>query len=200
MTAPDRPPAGGTHRRSSRASRLSVLLASLVGVAVVAVAVVVVLNFRGEPVNHSAPSTAISSSFFDSSARPSAASTGTSSAGPTPSTATPTLASPAPQTTVTGQGGAPSPSLDVLNDSRISGLAHRAADQFSAAGWDVAVIGNFSGGRDVPATTIFFPDGAQAAAQRLAVRFGVDRVLPAPPYLSASHLSVVLARDWDEGR
>ena len=91
-------------------------------------------------------------------------------------------------------------SLDVLNDSRISGLAHRAAGQFSAAGWVVAVVGNFSGGRDVPATTVFFPDGAQAAAQQLAAHFGIDRVLPAPSFLSASHLSVVLARDWDVDR
>jgi hypothetical protein len=87
------------------------------------------------------------------------------------------------------------PSLDVLNDSRISGLAARATAQFRAAGWEVATTGNFHGS-DVPETTIFYPEGNRAAADRLAAGFGIHRVLSSPSSLSSGHLTIVLARDW----
>jgi hypothetical protein len=85
----------------------------------------------------------------------------------------------------------------VLNDSRITGLAARATEQFRAAGWDVATTGNFKG-PDVPETTIFYPDGDKAAADRLARQFGIHRLQPATSDLSSSHLTVALARDWPD--
>jgi hypothetical protein len=206
MTEPERP-TGGTHRGSSRADRVPVLVGSLIAIAVVAVAVVVVLHARGEPAQTSAPPAAASSTPPATSPAPAPSGktfspTGQASSPSSPTGGSTAATTPAPQTATSGQGGNPAPSapLDVLNDSRITGLAHRAGDQFRAAGWDVALIGNFTGSPDVPETTIFFPDGGKAAAERLAARFGVDRVLPAPSFLSASHLSVVLARDWDEAR
>jgi hypothetical protein len=83
----------------------------------------------------------------------------------------------------------------VLNDSRIQGLAARAATQFRAAGWVVGGTGNFKGD-DVPETTIFYPAAEKAAAARLAAAFRIGRVLVAPAGLSTTHLTVVLARDW----
>ncbi|HEX7104918.1 MAG TPA: LytR C-terminal domain-containing protein [Acidothermaceae bacterium] len=82
-----------------------------------------------------------------------------------------------------------------MNDSRITGLAARASATFRAAGWNVATVGNFRG-TDVPETTVFYPDGEQAAADRLAAAFGIDRVRPATSGLSQANLTVALARDW----
>lgn len=90
---------------------------------------------------------------------------------------------------------APLPPLTVLNNSRITGLAARAAVTFRAGGWPVAVIGNFRG--LIPATTVYYPPGEQAVAQQLAARFPrVTRVLPRFAGLPGSGLTVVLTRYW----
>lgn len=63
--------------------------------------------------------------------------------------------------------------LRVYNNSKIRGLAHRAAADFRAAGYRVAEIDNYSGGR-IPVTTIYYRPGTaeQAQARIVADRFG----------------------------
>lgn len=194
MTAPERPP--GSHRRAPRASRLAVLIASLIGIAIVAVVVTITLDKRGEPVHQNAPLASRSTLNKQSpSSSPSPVSTAPSQ--PSPSSTPPP--SPTPTASATPTSVAAAPELDVLNDSRITGLAARAAATFRSAGWDVAATGNFRGA-DVPQTTIFYPDGEKAPADRLAAQFGIHRLLPAPSGLSSAHLTVVLARDWQDHR
>ncbi|MCY7364352.1 MAG: LytR C-terminal domain-containing protein [Frankiaceae bacterium] len=85
--------------------------------------------------------------------------------------------------------------VTVLNNSRITGLADRGAQQFEAAGWPVAETGNHRG--RIRATTVYYPAGLEASAREFASRFpGVERVLPRPENLPGSGLTAVLTRDF----
>ncbi|QIZ35658.1 LytR C-terminal domain-containing protein [Saccharopolyspora sp. ASAGF58] len=61
----------------------------------------------------------------------------------------------------------------VYNNSTISGLAHRAAEDFRSSGYEVPEVGNYSAGL-IPTTTIYFRPGTveEQQAQEMAVRFG----------------------------
>ena len=61
----------------------------------------------------------------------------------------------------------------VYNNSTVRGLAHRAAEDFRAAGYDVPQVGNYPSGK-IPTTTVYFRPGTeeQAQAQQVADRFG----------------------------
>lgn len=83
--------------------------------------------------------------------------------------------------------------VTVLNNSRLFGLAKRAAARYRSGGWPVPVTGNFTG--RLRATTVYFAPGQQAAAARFARQFGVGRVLPRFPGLPGRGLTVVLTRD-----
>ena len=83
--------------------------------------------------------------------------------------------------------------VTVLNNSRFTGLARRAAARYRAGGWLVAVTGNFTG--RLRATTVYFAPGQQGSASRFARQFGVARVLPRFPGLPGYGLTVVLTRD-----
>ncbi|MER7014845.1 LytR C-terminal domain-containing protein [Saccharopolyspora sp. NPDC000359] len=66
----------------------------------------------------------------------------------------------------------------VYNNSTISGLAHRAAEDIRRAGYDVPEVGNYSAGL-IPTTTVYFRPGTpeEGQAKALAARFGA-RVEP----------------------
>ncbi|WP_017973060.1 LytR C-terminal domain-containing protein [Actinopolyspora halophila] len=72
-------------------------------------------------------------------------------------------------------GKSESVSLRVYNNSKIEGLAHRAAGDLRGAGFDVVEVDNYSGGR-IPVTTVYYrPDtderaGAETVARKLDVR------------------------------
>lgn len=84
--------------------------------------------------------------------------------------------------------------MTVLNNSRRSGLADRAASRFRSQGWPVGEVGNYN--RDVlPRSTVFYGPGQQAAAQRFAKAFGIGRVQARTSGLPAG-LSVVLTREF----
>lgn len=90
---------------------------------------------------------------------------------------------------------APVVPVSVLNNSRISGLASRAADRFRAAGWPVAGQGNYSGGI-IRTTTVYYAPGQQASAERFAREFGISRVAPRFRGLPTQGMTVVLTRDY----
>jgi hypothetical protein len=80
-----------------------------------------------------------------------------------------------------------------LNNSRIHGLAHRAAGDFASGGWRIAGVGNFSG--RIAATTAYYGPGGRAAAEQLAREFPkVTRVLPRFAGLPGAGLTVVVTR------
>lgn len=61
----------------------------------------------------------------------------------------------------------------VYNNSTVKGLAHRAAEDFRTAGYDVPQVGNYPSGK-IPTTTVYFRPGTeeQAQAQQVADQFG----------------------------
>ena len=88
---------------------------------------------------------------------------------------------------------APIVPLTVLNNSKVTGLAKTAAAKFRAGGWPVPETGNYRG--QVDTTTIYYPPGQQASAERFGKQFGV-RVLPRFATLPGSGMTVVVTRDF----
>jgi hypothetical protein len=62
----------------------------------------------------------------------------------------------------------------VYNNSTIRGLAARAAQDLSAAGWTVVEVGNYPWGI-IPTTTVYYQEGTdqRAAAEAIAAEFGM---------------------------
>ena len=84
----------------------------------------------------------------------------------------------------------------VLNNSRITGLADRAAERFRRGGWQVSQTGNFRG--QIPVTTVYYDAGLQAEAQALADAFEeIARVRPRFETLPARGVVVVVTREFD---
>ncbi|MGN6331794.1 MAG: LytR C-terminal domain-containing protein [Motilibacteraceae bacterium] len=197
----------GAHRMQR--GPVQALVPGLLAVAAVAALVVAVLVMRG-----TAPSTTTTAAAGATStpqATTSAAAGGspssvasasssadaTGSAAPTDSAAaspTPTDASATPGSTGEGtatDGVKSSAVVVVLNQTRISGLAGQVAQTLRSAGWTVSGTGNFSG--NVPATTVYYPEGMQAAAEALAADVpGPDRVRPRFGNLSKDKLTVIV--------
>jgi hypothetical protein len=117
-------------------------------------------------------------------------------AAPPPATAAPAPAAPAP-----GAGQANGQrDVRVLNNSKIHGLATRAASDLSAAGWHVVEIGNYASGI-IPTTTVYYQDGAQrAGAEAIASEFGMQ-VQPRFAGLAngAPGLVVIVTNDYRAG-
>lgn len=85
--------------------------------------------------------------------------------------------------------------LLVLNNSRVNGLATRAASDFRAGGWPVRGTGNFRG--RVALTTVYYEPGQEASARRLMREFPkVRRMSPRFAGLPGRGLTVVVTRDW----
>ncbi|MGH3905550.1 MAG: LytR C-terminal domain-containing protein [Pseudonocardiaceae bacterium] len=66
----------------------------------------------------------------------------------------------------------------VYNNSTIHGLATRAADDLTAAGWTVVEVANYPGGR-IPTSTVYYQEGTdqRATAEAIGAEFGM-RVEP----------------------
>ena len=84
--------------------------------------------------------------------------------------------------------------VTVLNNSRVAGLANRAAARLRGGGWPTPVVGNFRG--RVAQTTVYWASGQQASAVRLARQFGVGRVAPRFAGLPGRGLTLVVTRDY----
>ena len=95
-------------------------------------------------------------------------------AAPPPAVAAP---APAPAPEAGGSGAAHEP-LRIYNNSKIQGLAARAAGDFREAGWTVSEIGGYPGAV-IPTSTVYYRPGTgeQAAAQEIGRAFGL-RVEP----------------------
>jgi LytR cell envelope-related transcriptional attenuator len=90
------------------------------------------------------------------------------------------------------------PRVTVLNNSRVRGLADRAAADLRRAGWPVASVGNYRG--RLATSTVYYPAGQAEAARRLATRYpSVGAVLPRPAGLPGSGLTLVVTRDFRTG-
>ena len=86
--------------------------------------------------------------------------------------------------------------VQVLNNSRITGLAHDVAGSVQARGWRVVLIGNLEG--LIAETTVYYAPGHHAAAVHLAHEFPeIRRIEPnSAAGLDGSGITLVLTRDW----
>jgi hypothetical protein len=83
----------------------------------------------------------------------------------------------------------------VLNQTGHAGLAATAATRLRAKGWTVNTVGNFHG--VVPATTVYYPVGQEAAATAAAKSLPTPpRVLPRFGNLSLTRLTVVVTSNY----
>jgi hypothetical protein len=90
---------------------------------------------------------------------------------------------------------APALPVVVLNETTRRGLAATVADRLRGKGWVVAGVGNFRG--NVPATTVYYPPGAEAQARAAAASLPTPaRIRPRFGNLSTSRLTVVVARNY----
>jgi hypothetical protein len=191
MTEPESRLAG-SHRRTNSGRRAK-LLASLAA-----------LHWRGESSKPHTPVAASShtSSFSPPTVSPSAS---VSVSPPAPSLSVPVIVSSPPAALSTSPAaGSPAPStsasvarpsVDILNNTHISGLAASAAKTLTSGGWTVAETGNYP--HSVSTTTLFYPPDQVEAAKQLAQQYGAIReVLVAPSGISTTDLTLVLATDW----
>lgn len=112
---------------------------------------------------------------------------------PTKAPATTTAPSPTPSPTQVVK-----PAVLVLNNSRVTGLAAKAARDFQAKGWRIAGTGNLSG--RLPRTTVYYGPGQQEAAVELKRAFPAV-VDMAPRYAGLpgeGGLTVVVTRDYPQ--
>ena len=116
----------------------------------------------------------------------------TPSPTPTPKAHKTVPVAPPPATTKPAVAKVP---VTVLNNSRRTGLAHRAAAQVAAGGWPIRQIGNFTG--RIRISTVYYAPGQAAVAQKFAHQFSaVQRVLPRFSGLPGSGLTLVVTREW----
>ena len=126
-------------------------------------------------------------------ASPTAAPPSSPSATAKPSPSVTPSATSAP---VTSPTAAARPAITVLNNSRVTGLAAKAARDFERGGWRIAGTGNLRG--RTPETTVYYSPGQQAAAAELRRQFPAVKAM-APRYAGlpgGSGLTVVVTRDY----
>jgi hypothetical protein len=139
------------------------------------------------------PSTKPSGSVTPSAdAKPTKSAKPTSSAKPSTSTAPSTDTTSAVPPAVT-TAMAP---VQVLNNSRRTGLAATVASEVQAKGWTIALIGNLRG--QVSEPTVYYSPGNRAAAKHLASEFtSITRIAPAADLgISAPGVTLVLTQSW----
>lgn len=191
-----RPP--GTRRGAHRTSRslTGAVVPSLLAVLAVTALVTALYVWRAED-----PGTQEAAASTDRSTT--LPMTGASAPGTPPATSTPSsAAAPAsPSTTApapTPRATRSRPPADeatievvVLNQTSRGGLAARVADALRGKGWTVPATGNFRG--VVPATTVYYPPGAEDAALSVARDLPTEpRIRPRFGNLSTSRLTVVV--------
>lgn len=156
--------------------------------ALVAGLVALLLQWRGDPTTSTSsdPGPVVVSP--TPSHTPSATSTVTAAPAPGRTTAVPV---PSPTKVV-----AP---LSVLNNSRRTGLAARAAAEFRRGGWPAQSKGNYRASQ-LPATTVYYTRGnarEQAAAESLHRQFpDVERVQARFAGIPGTGLTVILTADY----
>ncbi|MFS8099951.1 LytR C-terminal domain-containing protein [Lentzea alba] len=144
---------------------------ALLGVAAVALVIGVVSLFGGGDESPSAGGSSTAPPAQTTTESTTTPPTSESPSAPAATTTTPPAASssavvPPPPVT---QPGVPKVSVRVYNNSTITGLAVRAADDVRASGWAVEGTGNYSSGT-IPTTTVYFRPGTdeEASAKELA--------------------------------
>jgi hypothetical protein len=83
----------------------------------------------------------------------------------------------------------------VLNQSGVSGEAARVAAELENLGYSVTGVGNWRG--NVPATTVYYPPGEEAAAAQVAADLGVSRTRERVDPMRTDALTVIITAALD---
>ncbi|MGZ4591663.1 MAG: LytR C-terminal domain-containing protein [Oryzihumus sp.] len=189
MTSSDPGTRRGAHRTSRDAS--AALLPSALAILAVASLITALYVWRGEDPGPPEAAAATTAALAKPSSTPAA---GTKAAATPPPTSTPPATSAATSAPATSAAAA-QPSVVVLNQTRRHGLASTVADRLRGRGWTVTNVGNFRG--NVPATTVYYPAGAEAAATAAAGNLPTPaRIRPRFGNLSATRLTIVVTDNY----
>jgi cytoskeletal protein RodZ len=190
--------ATGSRRGAHRSSRdiAGALVPSLLAVLAVSAMITALYVWRGESPDTATPASATTQLSSTAPAPSTAAPSATTSKAPVkPAPATTTSRPPSAETTTAPADRVGDLEVVVLNATSRKGLAGTVAQRLRAKGWTVAVIGNFRG--NVPATTVYYPPGAQADAEAAAAGLPTEpRVRPRFGNLSTSRLTVVITDNY----
>jgi hypothetical protein len=212
MTRSDPRVRRGAHRAYRDAT--SALVPSLVAILAVTALITALYVWRGEDDLPSQATAATTDALAAAGPSAGATSTAASTAEAIASSPSATGASPSgtPKSAATRSGAAasssaatsaatsavtqaPTVAVVVLNQTSRSGLASVVADRLRGRGWSVAGVGNFRG--SVPATTVYYPAGAQAQAQAAARHLPTPvRIRPRFGNLSTTRLTIVLTSNY----
>jgi hypothetical protein len=80
--------------------------------------------------------------------------------------------------------------VSVFNNTSVSGLAGRVADQASRLGWQVVGSDNWYG--TIPATTVYYPPQLAKAGHQLALDLGIHRTMPSVSPMRLDRLTLIL--------
>jgi LytR cell envelope-related transcriptional attenuator len=185
----------GAHRTSRAAT--ATLLPSLLAILAVTSLITALYVWRGEDTKQ--PSAAASSGSPTPQADPTTTPAKTTGATTTPATA-PVKTTTSPPVTHQAKTDPAvalraSVAIVVLNQTVRRGLAATVATRLRAKGWTVSAVGNFRGA--VPATTVYYPVGKEAAANAAAKSLPTPaRVLPRFGNLSENRLTVIVTTNY----
>ncbi len=199
MTSPHPPPSPSRQRRGAHRTGHGIagaVLPSLLAVLAVASLITSLAVWRGEDPGQ--PSAAASTT-SPKSTREALSQAPTSSASPstTPKASHTKAAASSASTSAEETSDAATRPADfavevvVLNQTSRAGLAGEVATRLRGEGWTVPAVGNFRG--VVPATTVYYPPGQEAAAQTAAEGLPTaPRIRPRFGNLSTTRLTVVV--------
>jgi hypothetical protein len=182
----DQPPVGTSDPGPERVGPARAVAGAALALLGVLLAIGALLVFNGNSEPKGTPTVA-------SPPLPSATPTPSASASSSPTTSASPVPVVVPPTTPAAQ--APIVAVRVLNNSRIQHLAARAAERFRAGGWPVPQTGNYSGG-NIATTTVYYPPGQQASAERFAKQFGIPRVALRFAGIPVPGMTVIVTRDY----
>ncbi|HTW21274.1 MAG TPA: LytR C-terminal domain-containing protein [Mycobacteriales bacterium] len=201
-----------SHRAPPPGAQFGRVLGPVVALVVVGAVVALLIWINGKPNGSTAAAAGGSHSAIPST--PASSPSTTAPASPSPSTSVPVAGGPSPgASSPVASGGSPSASsatthtgkpadrtakapVQVLNNSRLTGLAHQVAGEIESKGWHVGVIGNLQG--VISETTVYYSAGNKAAAKHLAREFAeVRRVEPNSDVgLTQTGITLVITADW----
>jgi cytoskeletal protein RodZ len=205
MSEPAPPGPPHSHRASTRARGAAGRLAApLIAVAVVVAVIAALIWINGRSGDSSGSAGGPPSQQPTAAGAPAPSVLPSSSHRPRPTHSPSPRATPAPHhsthhpTTPPSSAPAAFAPVEVLNNSRIHGLAHHVAAEVENRGWAISEVGNLRG--RLAETTLYFPPAGFDAAEHLAGEFGsIQRVLPqSEGGFHTSGLVLVVTRFWTD--
>lgn len=207
--APPQPPPTRTRHGAHRGGGglAAALVPSLLAVAAVAALIAALAVWQAEePSRPGSVAAATQRALRDAPAA--SAPAGSDPATTAPPAATAASSPPSAGTTAESPAGSPAESraaddavvrssveVVVLNQTSRAGLAGSVAERLRGIGWTVPAVGNFTG--VVPATTVYYPPGAQGEALAVARDLPTEpRTRPRFGNLSTTRLTVVVTDSY----